>query len=233
MQFPDISVLIITYDRPREIRETINSLKKHLKYQGRLLWHLADDSSPGAYLAELQRDYFDLHFSMTVTARKGWAANVNKAMVDCWSRSDYVYLNEDDYVAKRDIDLTQGVSILEADKNIGLIRYDGIAGHYLDIALREAKTPIGTFQTLTILDSSPHLNRYSNRPHLKHRRFHDKYGMYPEGLPLGKTEEAFAHKVIDKYQLYPKIAILQDGISCAFDHIGHSRQGSLLDVGFT
>jgi len=192
---------------------------------------LADDSSPEGYITQLKQDYAKLNFSTTITDRKGWGANVNKALVYAWDKhGDFVFLCEDDYVAKRPIDLRSGVAILAANKGIGLIRYDGIAGHALDLQLREVKTEVGKVQTLCIMKSSPHLNIYSNRPQLKHRRFHDCVGMYDEGKKLGETEAAFAHQVRDKYDDCPKVAVLQNGIVTAFDHIGKSRQMTELDA---
>lgn len=230
MDWPPVTVLIVTYDRPREIRLVIDALRRHLNYPGKLRWHLADDSSPDGYVTQLKRDYPKLGFSVTVTDRKGWGANVNKAMVYAWDKhSDFVFLCEDDYVAKRPIDLRSGVAVLAADKAIGLIRYGGIAGHLLDLQLREVKTDIGKVQCLHIMKSSPHLNIYSNRPQLKHRRFHDCVGMYDEDKRLADTEVAFAHQVRDKYDGCPKVTALWDGIAMAFDHIGKSRQGSELD----
>ena len=76
---------------------------------------------------------------------------------------------------------------------------------------------------------SSHLNVYSNRPHLRHRRLHDKLGMYKEGLPLGHTETEYAHRVKDNIGI-AEVAVLQNGIERAFDHIGKSRQGTEMDV---
>lgn len=231
MDWPPVTVLIVTYDRPREIRLTIDALRRHLRYPGELRWHLADDNSPDGYLTQLKQDYSTLNFSVTITDRKGWGANVNKALVHAWDvTGDFVFLCEDDYVAKRDLDLASGMMVLAANKAIGLIRYDGIAGHALDLQLREVETEIGKLQCLCIMKSSPHLNIYSNRPQLKHRRFHDCIGMYDENKKLGETESAFAHQVRDRYDDCPKVAVLQDGIMSAFNHIGESRQGSELDI---
>jgi hypothetical protein len=54
--------------------------------------------------------------------------------------------------------------------------------------------------------------------------------MYDEGKKLGETEAAFAHQVRDKYDDCPKVAVLQNGIVTAFDHIGKSRQMTELDA---
>lgn len=230
--WPDVTILLVTYDRPKEIRTTLNALQKHLVYAGKLRYHIADDNTPGSYIPDIHHDYPNLDITATVTDRKGWGANVNKALSHT-QMTDYIFLIEDDYVALKEINLTKGVGIFLANKELGIIRYDGLSGHIgLRMRLTEAKTEIGRLDYM-ILDRkrTGHLNVYSNRPHLRHRRLHDTIGMYPEGIPLGKTEEAYAHRVIDRDNC-PDVAILPDGIERAFDHIGHSRQGTDKDVGF-
>lgn len=228
MSWPEVTVLIVTYDRPQEIRRTIDALLERLRYPGdRLRWHLADDGSPQNYCPEIKRDYPKLRWSVSITERRGWGANVNKALNSI--KGDYVYLNEDDYVAKRDIDLRSAVALMEAVPSVGLVRLDGIEAHSgLVLKLREAKdTQAGRMDYLVInRAASAHLNVYSHRPHLKHvARFHGRVGLYPEKLDLGRTESVFAHRVLDAPEC-PEIAVLADGIPRAFDHIGKSRQGS-------
>jgi len=233
LDWPTVAILIVTYDRPTEIRRTILALKVHLLYPGKIAWHIADDHTPDEnYLPRIASDFQEFDITYTVTDRKGWGANVNKGMAYCLDHfSDYIFLIEDDYVTQRPIDLRQGVLLLQHAKGLGAIRYDGLHGHDLDLALREVETPHEKVSTLIIQASSPHLNIYSNRPHLKHRRLHDHYGLYKEGAKLGETESDFAHRVKDGYGGGPKLAALITGIPRAFDHIGKSRQLTELDTG--
>lgn len=226
-EWPIVVVLIVTYDRPMEIRATIQALKKHLVYQGELRWTICDDGSPDGYLRDIRADFSELWFTVSRTERKGWGANVNRgiALLD---RRYYFFLIEDDYVAQRNIDLTSGMALLGALPDLGAIRYDGLAGHGLDLDLRETNTAIGRMNYLRLRKSSPCLNVYSNRPHLTAPHFHESYGMYVEGRTLGQTEEEFAHRVKDKKG--PDIASLVDGIPLAFDHIGRTRQNTVEDV---
>lgn len=225
MDYPDVTVLLVTYDRPQEIRQTIEALQKCLDYKGKLRWHLADDGSPREYVPGVRRDYPTLQFTATVTGRLGWGANVNKALN--FIRTDYMFLCEDDYVALRRLDITTGIGVMMAESAIGLVRYDGLSAHALTLSLRELRLPWGGMQDyLLVRRDSPHLNIYSNRPHLKHRRFHDVHGLYPEGRTLGETEEAFAMRILHAQPGTPLVAALPDGIPRAFDHIGRSRQGS-------
>lgn len=227
MEWPEVAIVIVTYNRPREIRLTINALRKNIVYPGALVWVLADDSSPGYYLQDIQKDYPDVPFVPIITHRGGWGRNVNNALKAL--KHKYVFLIEDDYISRFPVHLDWGVALMEAKQDIGLVRYDGVAGHNLNLRLRTEKTCLGDIAYCIIDHDSPHLNVYSNRPHLKKRTFHEYYGYYPEGLHLGDTEEHFAHRVKDKKN-GPSIAILPDGIISAFDHIGRSWKGSKEDV---
>ncbi|MHA2263543.1 MAG: glycosyltransferase family 2 protein [Candidatus Thorarchaeota archaeon] len=243
MDFPVVSVLIVTYDRPREIRQTIAALDKHIHYpRDKLRWHLCDDSSPGDYVYEIQRDFKHLGITATLTDRKGWGANVNKGLKFCWKESDIVLLNEDDRPPTKQYNLEKAVALLASIKDcgrpeaakprkpIGAIRLGGIASHWLTLQSREAETGIGKLNYLHILHNSPFLNVYSNQPFISHRRFFDFYGLYPEGRSLADTETIYAHKVKDT-EGGPWVCILTNGIDTAQDHIGRSRQATGLDIG--
>lgn len=226
--WPTVGILLVTYDRPKEIRAVIRALKEHIRYQGDLEWHLADDGSPEGYVADIRKDFPELEFKVSTTQRKGWGGNVNAGLKYC-KHLDYVFMIEDDYVAKRTINLTHGVMLLHKVKDLGLVRYDGIYAHNLNLRLRELKpTPVGPIGYMRIVRESPDLYVYSNRPHLAHKRFRQFYGDYPVGKPLGLTEEMYAHRIKDR-KAGPDLACLHDGIACAFDHIGVSRQHTELD----
>jgi glycosyltransferase involved in cell wall biosynthesis len=229
MEWPSISIIVVTFDRAAEIRRTLMALRTHLHYEGKLSWHLADDGSPGLYIYNLLKDFPELNFTYTITSRGGWGVNVNTALrqID----SDYVFICEDDYLAVAPLDLTQGIRLMQLRPEIGLVRYDGLCGHVgQSLRLCEALP----FCELDYLVIEPRLTQhhftYSHRPHLKHRRFHQYYGLYAEGLPLAHTEVEFAKRVM-RMADGPQIAILSDGIPRAFEHIGESRQGTEEDIG--
>ena len=230
MTWPDVTVVVVTYHRPQEIRQTLLALREHLHYShydAQLFWHLADDGSPHGYLTSIENE-FPFIDSVSITNRRGWGANVNAALGQV--KTDFIFLNEDDYVLTTDIDLTQGVRLMQLCPQVGLVRYDGICGHVgQSLRLCEA-LPHGQLDYLVI---EPGLTQghftYSHRPHLKHRRFHEFYGLYAEGLPLADTEVEFGKRVGHMPE-GPQIAILSDGIPRAFEHIGESRQGSVEDV---
>lgn len=225
--WPPVAVLLVTYNRPDEIRRVITSLVEHLKYEGMFAWHIADDASPEGYIEGIRADFPDLQFTQSVTKRKGWGANVNAAL-KFLRPYPFVYLNEDDYLARRDIDLSRGVALLQALKDVCIVRYDGLNAHALNLQLREVDTRLGRMSYLRVSKRSPHLNVYSNRPHLRDvRRVTRSYRGYPEGKQLGDTERSFAHTVKNKKG--PDVAALIDGIERAYDHIGKSWKGGKHD----
>ena len=227
--WPTVAVCIVTFDRFEEIKRTLMSLKAHLKYQGKLHWHLADDGSPKGYIARIKGTFPDLHFTHTQSRRGGWGVNVNKALRFLTDNYDFIYLNEDDYVARQDIDLSRGVALMAKVASVGHIRYDGVQGHRLTLHQREAQTILGKLFYMVVDKKSKGLNVYSNRPHLTRRTWREKVGPYREGMRLGATEVMRAHKVRETDA--PDTVVFWDYIPRTFDHIGKSRQGSKLDQG--
>lgn len=228
-QWPDVTVLIITYNRPKEIRQVIETLQDKLHYPGEIRWHLADDTSPGSYVADILRDF--PKFSHTITPkRSGWGINVNTALRAI--KTPYIFQIEDDQVALRQLDIEAGVFVMQHVPTVALVRYDGIEGHRLALYMDETPKIKGRRVHFLRIDrrQGGGLNAYSHRPHLKHSRFHALYGMYPEGLSLGSTEELFAHHVLHAKGT-PDVVALADGIKRAFKHIGKSRQLTKEDVG--
>jgi len=230
-EWPTAMIVAVTYNRPAEIRRTLARLRDAIYYPGGTVrLHIADDGSEPGYVNALREDFPDQIHSVSVTDRQGWATNVNTALRQVFAETPYVFLIEDDYVARRPIDLRRGVALLEAVPHLGLIRYDGIEGHRLLLRLCQADdTRIGRVHYLWLRRESPETYIYSHRPHLVHKRFHDCYGYYTPGLALGSVEMIFAEKW--KLNDGPEIAALSDGIDRAFDHIGRSWKGSSHDKG--
>jgi len=234
--YPPVTVLIITYNRPHEVREVIEALQAKLSYPGELRWQIADDSTPDPlYVPEILRDFSDLNFTHTIThGRSGWGVNCNTGLRKMTTK--YVFQCEDDQVAQRTIDLDTGVFVMEHMDEVGLVRYDGIEGHKLVLLLRETPRVEGRREHFLQIEREltrkmrRELYGYSHRPHLKHMRFHAVLGAYPEGYALGSTEQLFAWRAMMN-DGPPEIITLADGVTRAFKHIGKSRQGMKEDIG--
>lgn len=238
-----ISIIILTYNRPEIIKRTIFALLKNIYYEGEIEYIVADDSTPSPTYHHHCLRFFPKQANARVECtpkQSGWGMNANNAMSK--ASNDIILMLEDDYVLSGKINLTPYVVLLQKHHSLGVVRLDGIAGH-LGISCQIAQTDIndlcptwqqgisypGILHYFLIDGKSSHLNLYSNRPHLKHKRFHKFYGDYPEGQKLGMTETMFAHTVKDKMKAFPDdapaIAVPLDA-NCYWDHIGVSWQGT-------
>lgn len=247
--WPDATVLICTYDRPREVRLTIDALIKNLTYEGKIAWHIADDGTLGDYVEDIIAYLVDKGIRRTtitssITLRDGWGRNVNKAIRQI--TTPYTYFTEDDYLLLRPLDLSPYVALSESERHVGMVRF-GLAGHvglgcYVKAAdisrwlpqYREGKN--GTIGGLFYWEIERNVGggpygfyKYSNRPHLVHRRFRTAYGLYPEGVSLAQTEDGMNHNIA-RVKDGPAIVCPANWALWEFDHIGVSRQGTEADL---
>lgn len=257
-QFPEIAILVITYNRAEALRQTLDALKRFVTYPtDKLHIIVSDDSTGGHYLPALRRIKAYKEWGRGLKAietpqRSGWGKHANWAMTHIYTQYpnvQYIYQIEDDYVLTRELDLRVGVALLETMQNVGMLRYRGTAGmhavlHQFEADIREYlpdyDESAGLIQGKVCylqLDSGGHgLWIYSNGPHLKRLRgansFHDFYGAYPENLKLGHTEEWYSHIVKDRMKLpnAPAIAILPSFVTMQFQHIGDTWKDTEDDI---
>lgn len=227
-----VTVLIVSYNRESILKKSLYGFLKNVQYPRDLLeFHLADDKSPGNLVENILNEFKTLKWTYTITERRGWGANVNAALKAI--KNDCVFLMEDDRCAYDKINLNDGVRLLRERPEVGLVRYDGIAGHVgLVLQLKEFGNEYPRTSFLTVDKVATQQNYiYSNQPHLRHRRFTEAYGYYPEGLKLGQTEVQYAGNFRAKKG--PDIAILEDGIINKFEHLGAGKswQHTNEDVG--
>jgi len=240
---PPVTVLLCTYNRYDLLVETIRRLRENLNYPPELLqWVICDDHSPGQYRNKLakEKELADLNVKIVTTPENsGWAANVNNGLAAV--ETDYIFFCEDDYWLNAEIGLNGMVALMETVPGIGMVRARGIAGTSIQAILNEADISAYVpnwvdgfgvagkinYWQLSTGSATPYL--YSNGPHLKHKRFHEFYGLYPTGLKLGQTEESYAHMVKDAAATRwmdgaPAITILPSDVVMWFDHVGESYQ---------
>lgn len=248
MDWPRVDILIITYDRVDEILRTMEALHKRLDYpKDRLRYLIADDCTPGDYQARLAKSYIfsfiNYEFIPHNNQNLGWGGNANRALR--YSDAPYVLQIEDDYVLRKDLDLRAAVAAMEVTPHMGMLRFRGTAGDHLIYHQMEARIEEwlpdyqdgvglpGRLSYFLIDSGSPGLYIYSHGLHLKRANFHNFYGMYPEGLKLGHTEESMAHTVKDKMKTEPYapvICIQPEWIAMWLDHIGKTYQHTALDT---
>lgn len=227
-EWPPITVLLLTYNRPEILRRTLRGYQKHLKYPGQLLWRLADDGSPKGYLDGLAADFPELDLKWTVTPRKGLGANANTGLKACETK--YIFFSEDDWEAKSEIDLEFGLLVLENVPQVAVVRYD-IAPTNMFLRGHELKVN-GGFVRFFVVEPHSKFWYMGGHPHLKHLGFHESYGYFPEGVSAFNVEKEFTYRARDING--PLVVVL--GGYCGrlpYKHIGFPRiKGTSDDVGW-
>lgn len=227
MSDKDIVVVIPTYNRPEILGRTIELLMEHLKYEdGRIVYAIGDDSEKFEAIREE-------NVTHVAGPRKGLGANLNSILSVHMAHGYELYLQmDDDHWLTGDLDLTPHARKLREDRTAGWIRLMQIAGH------KYTATLDGKYWRIHW--DSHELYIPSNRPHLKHWRFHHFYGFYPEGRSLGHTEESFCNQCKDRALSWrvqdkskpngppahpPDVLIpLPDYTENIWDHVGDSWQ---------
>lgn len=237
---PLVDVVIVHYERPHELAETMQSLRKNLRYPN-LRWVVADDHSSQEAL-EFVRNQVQPDILFCTKERSGLGLNTNNALRTL--ESDFIFLTMDDRVLEREIDLRPGVDVLARFPQFGMVRYSGMEGHVTVSQSHELAAGSDSIfpdapRFYTVYEISKKrasilgpfsLYVYSGEPHLKHRRFHEVYGLYKEGYKVGPTEEDFAHRFLAMEG--PNIVYFPEFLVCPFKHIGHSWQHTEHDIGW-
>lgn len=180
-----VTVLLITYRRLNLALETIRSIKERLIYPD-IGFHIADDGSGPEYVGRLCQEIGpNYSITMSDSARAGVGRNMNLGMDACLKRSDIWLHMEDDWVLRQPLDLKPCVELLESDKSVGMIRLGRLT------AGLEGKTLAAANKLWWRLKKGSDTYVFSGNAALRHRRFRDAYGLYPEGLKPGETELSY------------------------------------------
>lgn len=241
-EWPDVAILIPTYNRVQILIQTITLLEQNLRYSGVKRYFIGNDGDEVIkYLAEaLPSSNLLSRISALVGPRRKYAksnkftglgANLNM-LIKHVKAFDLMFQLDDDHHLVQPLWLDPHVVELLDNDNIGWIRLMGVSHHHYTATLE------GHYWQIHWGSEGPYsLYIPSNRPHLKHRRFHDYFGLYPEGMKLGETEEAFCHQCKRTWELWdnnieheadfvpPCVAVpLNSESETAWMHVGDSWQ---------
>lgn len=192
MNWPTVAITIATYNRKETLRITIARLKQHLYYTGPIVWIVADDGSDDGTPAMLLEEWPEVR--LVQSDRGGLGANTNAGLRAALAHADYVLQLQDDMHLLSTLDLHPHIERLRDDPTCGFIRLWGVGGHRYTANLE------GNYWRVHW--NSEELYIPSDRPHVKHRRFHEHFGMYPEGLTTAVTEDAWCHQCKDRAGLH-------------------------------
>lgn len=185
MDFPPIEVIIPTlsteqHDRRAMLLETVRLLRQNLVYSGEIRFLIsADGLDPlGIFTGEGNQDV------RIIKGLPSLGANINNALLS--AMTDIFFHQDDDLWLQEHLELDRYVTKLLSDETAGMIRLWGVGYHDLAAHLD------GEYWRCDMQRSCVYL--VSMRPHIKHRRFHDYYGLYPAGYPAGATEEGMGYQ---------------------------------------
>ncbi len=183
-----ITIIFQTFKRTEYALQTIAAARELLHYQGDLKWYVADDGSPIEHVFSVWDALSDLGVAGH-TQRRGYGGNANAA----WdaAQSDLTLWLEDDFKLTTHLDLTPHAYALMDNPELGMIRLG-----YID---HERLEPVRDFRgrayhTLPREWPDASFYAFTGHPSLRHARYRQAYGDYPEGLVPGDTELAYAYQ---------------------------------------
>lgn len=213
----DVAVVLITSTRTAYAVRTVQTVRDRMKYDGRIVWHIAADNSNQQHvthvLAELA--YANIQAIQYTTGGYGHTANLAWAACNGAGRP-FTFWLEDDWVLQRDLDITPAVRLMQQLEHVGCVRYS-----YLPTGLECDAVGHDFRMYLQVRKTRPYA--FSGNPHLKHERF-GFYGRYPEGLNPGDTEIHYDGQIRQQPNDGPSIWWpLAIGDDPPFRHIGDER----------
>ena len=180
--YPLVVVLLITYERTEVALTTIRGIKERIKYPN-LGWHIADDGSNGDHVPRLIEE-IGSGVEITTSNANGHSVgkSMNEGIARCLERADMWLHWEDDWVPNMEIELIPCVELLQDNEEIGMIRFGRLSADL------HGRVIVGGDRLWWRLDKEKQLWTWVGHAAMRHRRFHDAYGVYPEGQTPGITE---------------------------------------------
>lgn len=215
-----IAVILPTFNRRETLWQTCVRIKSNLITKEDIHFFIGDAGSDN--VTELFDGQPNVH--VLKPPRRFLGDNLNHLIRAAALETDILLQMDDDHWLREPLDVDDHIRILRGDSPIKWIRLMGVAYHSLNAKL------VGNYWRVDW--NSPEVYIASNRPHLKHVKFHVYYGLYPEGLSLGETEEGFCHQCIDAGKLDATAPVVGIPVNVRtesiWDHVGQSWQ----DKGF-
>ncbi len=218
-----IVVMLLTYNRMREAKLTLESAAQNLRADEEIWLHIADDGSSQEYrdeLLELARSVFGSNVSITNSGRGGYGGNYNKATQVIHHTTDIVLPLEDDWQLKRELDLAPIARVLRE-------------GHFRSVRLGyigytdELRATLRWHENLHWLEfhpSSPEKHIWTGGPRLETVAFQRSLGPWPERMEQGQTELEVCGREEAKVGIAWPIDLIP-ARGDAFVHIGTYKAG--------
>lgn len=218
-----IVIVFQTFKRTSYALRTIAAARELLRYDGDLIWYVADDGSPVAHAQAVIEELRGV-LTLAHSERRGYGGNANIAWNNASLASPLAFFLEDDFVLSQPLDLTPHAYALMDDERLGMVRLG-----YIDPERLEPPQTFAGRRYHTLPRAWPDTSFYAftGHPSLRHARYRQAYGDYPEGLTPGDTELAYAYQ----YRVGDgPLIVWPEGYPAAgyFAHIGEIKTETML-----
>jgi len=185
-KFKDISLLITHYNRPASLQRLLDNFISINCTFGEIV--VSDDGSNTENLKEVNSLKENYNFVLITTPKnKGLGNNINKGQAAV--KTPYTLYVQEDFVAG-DLfpsKLEQSLNLIKEDLSVDIVRY--YAYHkYPNLKPYKDGFSWMIFDVANIFSSYKKFYLYSDHPHLRRSNFLDKFGQYPEGVNVEKSE---------------------------------------------
>lgn len=224
MDWPNLCVCLLTYNRLEFAIRTLRSALDNLHYSGELRVHIADDGSGEEYCEELRTlagGYPNVvSTGISDSQRNGYGANYNLAMQTIHGHSQIVLPLEDDWQLLAPLDLDPLVLAL-GEGQFGCIRLG-----YLSLTQKlwgELIIANGIIWLLfDPMSHEPHV--FAGHPRLETAGWEKEVGPWPEEYDPNTTEFVVCHRVEARRGVVWPISLLTSS-GGLFAHIGTYEAG--------
>lgn len=181
-----IVVVFLTKDRTEYALRTLRTFLANVRYP-ELRYYVADDGSAQGHLDAISEALAGQTVIGWHTLPGGtYGESANKAWHVAHEQADLTFFLEDDWELREPLDLAPYAQLLEERSDIGMVRLG-----YLNLNMRGSV--FGHAGRLYwLLDREADEYVFTGHPSLRHRRYREAYGAYPEGLAPGDTELGYA-----------------------------------------
>lgn len=183
------------FERAQEFVRASRSWQQHLKFDGNIHLHIADDGSQDDENFNIVR-YIGNSWGLgevgwSKQERHGVGASLNTGLKQSFKYSPIVLHAVDDWEILQDLDLNKWVEFMEdPDYNVGMLRFFGhpdLTGTVKHIP------PYGW-----AINLDHHHYVFATRPCLWHKRLFDSLGYFKEDVSAIEVEQDFNKRVIER-----------------------------------
>ena len=191
----DISVVLLTYNRPEYAETTLRSTLDNLDCGGRVHVHVADDGTSLAYrerLCMVASECGASEVTVSDAERGGYGKNYNLAMQVAHQMSPVVLPLEDDWKLTRTLHVEPLVLAMR-ELSIGCLRL-GYVGYTQTLRVLFEYSQAVRMHFLRFEPDSTEQHVFAGHPRLEMVDWARQVGPWPEGLNPGETEFEVAHR---------------------------------------